>query len=121
MISVGTEALKALQLINGGAIVAILAYLGKDPGGYGLAGTIGASVGSVVVGLAAATAGLLFVYFTQYALLNEFVAARTTEFLDARSKGWTHMRWLGFAVTAAVLGLTCFGVESFLAIRAIST
>jgi len=30
MISVGTEALKALQLVNGGAIVVLLAYLGQD-------------------------------------------------------------------------------------------
>lgn len=29
LISFGTEALKALQLLNGGAIVALLAYLGQ--------------------------------------------------------------------------------------------
>ena len=33
MISLGTEALKALLLINGGAIVALLAFLGQVPNG----------------------------------------------------------------------------------------
>lgn len=112
MISVGTEALKALQLINGGAVIAILAYLGELSDGPKLAVASRTSVGCFVFGLATATVAFLFVYFTQFTLLNEF--------FGAKAKVWTHMRWLWLAVIAAVLSVIAFGCGSFLAIRALT-
>ena len=60
MISISVEGMKALQLINGGAVVALLAYLGQVSNRAQLAGQIGCPVFLFVLGLTAGT----FAFFT---------------------------------------------------------
>ncbi len=64
MISVGTEALKALLLINGGAIVALLAYLGQASGRLQLAALAAKPLTLFLGGLVAAALAFLGTYVT---------------------------------------------------------
>src|SRR5437016_4386721 len=113
MISVGTEALKALQLINGGAIVALLAYLGQASGRPQLAALAAKPLTLFVGGLVAATLAFLGTYVTQFTLLNEF-------FKGASFRGPKHMKWLLGTIGVALLSLVLFAWGSFSAVAALS-
>src|SRR6266550_2692583 len=98
MITIGTEALKALQLINGGAIVALLVYLGQAPERAHLAPLAAKPLLLFLGGLVAATLAFLGTYFTQLTLLNEF-------FKGGAFRGLKHMTWLYLTVVIAVASL----------------
>src|SRR5258705_12584559 len=72
MIAIGTEALRALQLINGGAILALLAYLGQAPDRSHLPPLAAKPFCLFLSGLVAATPAILRTYLTQLTPLNEF-------------------------------------------------
>jgi hypothetical protein len=55
LISISIEGLKTLLLINGGAVVALLAYLGQSPQGPRLAPHVWLPLGSFVVGVGFST------------------------------------------------------------------
>jgi hypothetical protein len=112
MITIGTEALKALQLINGGAVAALLAYLGQAARGSELAAAAGWPIALFVIGLVAATAAFLGIYLTQFALLNEF--------FDKDSDSVTHMRWLKVTVGLGVASLGLFAWGSLAAVNVLS-
>jgi len=78
MISVGTEALKALQLLNGGAVIALLTYLGHTSARLCLAPRAQCPVAWFVIGLLSGTAAFLTTYFTQLLLYGEFVRGDKT-------------------------------------------
>jgi hypothetical protein len=113
MISIGTEALKALQLINGGAIVALLAYLGQASNGHELAKHVSVPLSFFVAGLLLGTVAFLWTYFTQFALLNEF-------FDGDASRVPKHQFWLGLTVCFAFLSIVAFAIGSFTAVTALS-
>ena len=113
MITIGTEALKALQLINGGAIVALLAYLGQVPERSHLAPFAAKPLFLFLGGLVAATLAFLGTYFTQLTLLNEF-------FKGGAFRGPKHMTWLYLTVVVAVASLVLFALGSFASVSALS-
>jgi hypothetical protein len=110
MISVGTEALKALQLLNGGAIIALLTYLGHASARLCLAPRATCPVTWFITGLLAGTAAFVTTYFTQLALYNESV-------LRAKKR---HPILLWLTVVLALLSLLAFGVGAFTSIAALS-
>ena len=113
MISIGTEAIKGLQLINGGAIVALLAYLGQAPNGAALANRVNLPLGLFVAGLVLATLAFLFTYFTQYFLFNE-------HFEPLAAKANKHELWLRLTIVVAFLSVTLFALGSFAAVAVLS-
>jgi hypothetical protein len=109
MISIGAEALKALQLINGGAIVAILAYLGQAHTGAAIARSVGKPLWIFVTGLVVATLAFLTTYLTQYFLFNDFFE------VDAQ-KSQKHVFWLRVTIAVAFISLALFAWGSFEAV-----
>ncbi len=67
LISISTEALKAFQWLNGGAVVALLAYRSE------LAVPAKCALTLFVLGLIAASAAFVTSYLTQLSLYNEDV------------------------------------------------
>lgn len=110
LISISVEGLKTLQLINGGAVVALLAYLGQVSNRAQLAGRVGCPLILFVLGLTAGTAAFVTSYETQLTLYNEDV--RPNEYKGSRSN-----RWLRITFGLAVLSLLAFAVGAFVAVR----
>lgn len=113
LISISTEALKALQLVNGGAVVALLAYLGQASDRATLAVQIKCPMAFFVLGLVTATATFIPSYLTQLALYNEDI--RSAEY-----KGVRHQTWLNVALLLALISLVAFAVGAFVAISALA-
>lgn len=102
LISISTEGFKALQLLNGGAVLAVLTYLGQRH-------TTGPDVlraalpmGLFVAGLAAGTLVYATSYLTQFALHNE----NMKRYKVGKHKKWL---WLSFILCLASLALFSFG------------
>jgi len=112
MISVGTEALKALQLINGGAIVALLAYIGQSSERPQLAALATKPLSLFLGGLVAATLAFLGTYLTQFTLLNEF-------FKGPSLRGPKHMTWLLTTIVITLASLVLFACGAFAAVAAL--
>lgn len=71
LIAISTEGFRFSALINGGAAVAILAYLGDVSSGSTPSPDMRCAVGAFLCGLLLCGASLVFAYFTQLRLLNE--------------------------------------------------
>jgi hypothetical protein len=118
-ISTGSLTLRLAMLINGGAAVALLAFVGgllsKGKGEFGHMSAIADSLSWFIGGVLASLVGLAFTYFTHY-----FTAAAS----HSRQRFWSHpyvidtdgtKRWMllrnvchGAAMLTAVLSLGCF-------------
>jgi hypothetical protein len=105
LIQIAVEGLKILLLINGGAVVAILAYLGQSPEGARLAQHSMLPLGSFVAGLFFSVLAFAGAYATQFALYNETVG-------HVPSRG-QHMQYLRSTVVVVVLSLVAFAVGAF--------
>jgi len=105
MINIGTEALKALILINGGAIVALLAFLGQVQYGSELAAMSFRPMSLFVLGLVFAILAFLGTYFTQFVLFNECV--------NNKIKGLKHTFYLVITVLLLLLSLVSFVFGSY--------
>jgi len=112
MISIGTEAMEGLQLINGGAVVALLAYIGQAKDGAKLATRIDTPVAWFLAGLVAATLTFVLTYLTQFRLLNELRR-------PAEVKQGTHIIWLFITIGFAVLSILFFSIGSYAAVCAL--
>jgi hypothetical protein len=110
LISLSTEALKALQLLNGGAVVALLAYLGQASKRADLARALTCPFALFVAGLLAATLAYGSAYLTQLSLYSEDVQG-------AGFRGTKHQVWLWttFAIALASLALFAFGAFASIA------
>lgn len=113
LITISVEGLKTLLLINGGAIVAILAFLGQSPLGTTLAPGLAIPVVLFVVGVISGTLGFGASYKTQYALLNEQFPAR-------QYVGWRHQTWLKVAFGLAMLSVVAFAAGALWTVAAFS-
>jgi hypothetical protein len=113
LITISVEMLKALVLLNGGAVVALLAYVGQAPNRPQLAAHVRCPLAFFVAGLV--SAGLAFgtSYLTQFALYNESV-------LPQRYRGPKHQVFLWITVTAGVLSLGSFSIGAFAGIMALA-
>lgn len=112
MVSIATEGLKALLLVNGGAVVALLTFLSSSK-------TVTAN--QFVVPAAAFLIGLVFsvtafcsAYATQYYLYNEQFPERG---FPARS----HMKYFKRTSWIVAISLIAFSVGAISSVRALST
>ncbi|HEX9916238.1 MAG TPA: hypothetical protein VGB16_00745 [candidate division Zixibacteria bacterium] len=108
LISISTEALKAFQWLNGGAVVALLAYIGQRPE---LAIPARCALTLFVVGLIAASAAFVTSYLTQLALYNEDIR-------EEKYQGTSHVIWLWATLFIAIVSLACFSLGAFAGVRA---
>lgn len=113
LIGFGTEALKAMQLLNGGAIVALLAYLGQVKPEASVAKSIGCPLMFFIIGLSISTFAFLLAYLTQFSLFNELV--------NPNYQGKRHTFWLWFALTCIFLGLVFFCVGAWYGVMVLAS
>ena len=106
LITIALAGLKTLMLINGGAVVALLAYLGQSPLGPTLAPRILWSLGAFVVGVVACVGAFFGSYQTQFALYNETVSPGT------KPTG-SHMRWQRITLAFVLLSCVAFAIGAF--------
>jgi uncharacterized membrane protein YidH (DUF202 family) len=105
LILFGDNALKFVLLINGGAVIALLTFLGNllkiDTVSMHMGWPMGCFLTGIIVGgLANITA-----YYTQLMLFNESVGNKN---------GTIHMTWLYITIAFVVLGVLLFGIGSIL-------
>jgi hypothetical protein len=110
LISISTETLKALQLLNGGAVITLLAYLGKRPE---LATLAKPALGLFVIGLVAASIGFITSYLTQLAIYNESV-------YSDKYTGLRHGIWLWITFGIAVISVALFALGAFAGVNAVA-
>jgi len=109
LIGFGTETLKALQLLNGGAIVALLAYLGQVKPEPAVAHNLGCPLMLFIMGLSISTFAFLLAYFTQFSLFNELV--------NPNYEGKRHTFWLWLAIFCLFLGLVFFVMGAWYGVK----
>lgn len=112
LISISIEFLRALLLLNGGAIVALLAYLGQVENGAEIAAHSSQPLAWFVAGLVLSTAALVGSYLTQLSLYQERVHSETY-------KG-SHVPWLRGTILIGILALGAFSVGAFSGIALLS-
>jgi hypothetical protein len=109
LISVSMEGLKTLLLINGGAVVALLAFLGQSPQGPKLALHAWLPIALFVAGVGFCAIAFIGSYATQFALFNEK--------MNAQYAGPKHMVCLWLTVASVAISLLCFGGGSFASVN----
>jgi hypothetical protein len=108
LITIALEALKILVLLNGGAVVALLAYLGQIHDRQDLAAAAGRPIGWFIVGLICAAAAFVGSYLTQLALYGESVHKMPQR----------HQIVLWISIAVSVASLVCFSLGAFSALNA---
>ena len=110
LIQISVEGMKLLAVLNGGAAVALLAYLGNIAAKSGPLPDMRSPMAFFSAGLF--FSGLAFVgsYFTQLRLYDESVRQSTTVSFPR----WQF--WLRFAIVSVFLSLLCFAAGSVCAV-----
>lgn len=106
LISISVEGLKTLLLINGGAVIAILTYIGNSAQGKSLASHVWWPLGFFVAGVCLVAFAFLSSYATQFFLYNETVSGESY-------KGPRHTLSLWVTVGIVILSLVSFTVGAF--------
>jgi hypothetical protein len=116
LVTLSIEGLKVLQLLNGGAIVALLAYLGQISNRGEIASAVIGPLVLFVLGLVGAAVAHFGAYFTQLARFNSSVmrqqqgeGAGNSNFEQSES------RWLTITIALASLSLLLFAIGSIIA------
>jgi hypothetical protein len=109
LILISIDGLKALLLINGGAVVALLAFLGQSSLGPSIAPRAAESIAWFVAGTALSTFAFLGSYATQFALYNER--------LPTGYRGPRHMTFPYCTLMLVIASLGCFAIGSFASLR----
>jgi hypothetical protein len=99
---------KFCALVNGGAAVALLAYMGNVVGKGAVAPNMRLPMAAFLAGLSFCGLAMLFAYFTQLRLLNESAGRGGTSF--------GHTLWLTFAMIFLFFSLACFSIGSWQAV-----
>ena len=114
MMTYGQGMLRFVFLVNGGAIIGIMTFLGHIYEKNGRVLEMQPSIvmflaGIILAGLAAAGA-----YITQFCLFRETIDR-------VQGKGWTsHVTWVRLTMLTILLSLVCFAVGSLTAISELS-
>jgi hypothetical protein len=108
LITLAVEGFKFAALANGGAAVALLAYLGNVASKGAGAPDMRCSMAAFLAGLAACGLSMLLAYLTQLKLLNESSVGERPKL----SHGW--LLWC--AIALFVCSLLFFGVGSWQAV-----
>lgn len=111
LITISLEGLKFLSLLNGGAAVAILAFLGQVYSKGGSVPYMTLPMLSFIIGLFCNGLSFLFVYFTQLRVYEG--ALQEAPIFNSRS--WKMMA--RFALSFAFVSLCSFSVGCFLAVN----
>src|SRR2546430_2679639 len=105
LISISTEAFKALQLLNGGAVVALLAYLGQmAPTHPELLNHAKGPLAFFVAGLVSGTLVYITSYLTQLSLHNENMGNK--DYRGGKHDLWL---WVSFALGIGSVALFSLG------------
>jgi len=114
LIQIGNTALKFVLVSNGGAVIAILAFLGKvhgtNPPIQGMACSLAVFLFGIVVGGLACVSG----YLTQLVLYNEYEIRNSESFFTK------HGTWLWISIVLVIIGIISFGVGSLLGLKALT-
>lgn len=113
LISVSMEGLKILLLVNGGAVVAILAFLGQSTLGPKLAPHFWWPIAFFVGGVVFCTLAFIGSYFTQFALYNE-------HFPHRKYRGPKHMSCLWVTLALVLVSVLCFASGSFASVSVLA-
>lgn len=112
LIGISTEAFKALQYLNGGAVFAVLTYLGQlDNPSTEILGYALCPLTFFILGLVSGTLVYVSSYITQFALYNE---------KNPNYVGSKHQVWLYISLLLCVLSLGLFSVGTFTVLDALS-
>lgn len=116
LITISVEAFKFCALANGGAAVAILAYLGNVAAKTDLTTPIGirCAMGAFLFGLATCGLAMVFAYLTQLQLFNEEKEQRIPTELQCERV--SHFVYLRLALIFLVASLLAFCEGSLLAV-----
>jgi hypothetical protein len=110
MLAYALEALRSLLLLNGAAVVALLAYLGQlGPDRAFFASHARVSIGLFVAGVIVAMVAMLAAYMTHHALFNEEIG---------NPQRVRHELWQWTTVGVAALSLVLFSLGAFAALNA---
>lgn len=105
MISISTEAFKALQYLNGGSIVAMLTYIGHmQPFDAKMICHLKYSLTFFIIGLVSATVVFITAYLTQLSLHNENIG---------NTAAGNHKVWLGISLLLCSISLLFFSIGAF--------
>lgn len=110
LVTLATEGLKTLVLINGGAVVALLAYLGQVHGDSDLGHRVAWPMILFATGLVAAGTAFGTAYMTQLHLYQESVH-------DIQEG---HVRWLRVTILLAFLSIFSFVIGAALSVPALA-
>ncbi len=108
LITLSVEGFKFAILANGGAAVALLAYLGNVAGKGVITPDMRFAMAAFLLGIVFCGISMLCAYLTQLQLLNEFI---TTE-LSKHSHKWL----LRIAIISFLISIVSFGVGSMCAV-----
>lgn len=114
LVTLATDGLKTLVLINGGAVVALLAYLGQVHGDSDLAHRVAWPMILFATGLVAAGAAFVTAYMTQLHLYQESAHDAAQ---DAPER---HVDWLRVTIVLAFLSIISFAVGAPLSVFALA-
>lgn len=101
MVGLATEGLKALLLVNGGAVVALLTYVGSSKGPAPSPSSFALPASMFLLGLILCVGAFCTAYATQYYLYNE-------QFPERGFKPRSHMRYFKWTATLVALSLVAF-------------
>ncbi len=112
LISVSTQAFKALQYLNGGAVFAVLTYLGqlKNPSTEILS-LAQCPLTLFILGLVSGTVVYLTSYITQFALYND---------INIRYRGSKHQFWLYLSFVLCISSLIFFSFGAYSVLDALT-
>ncbi len=109
LIQLGTFGLKFIQIVNGGAAIALLAYLGNVTKSGGEAPDLVWPMTFFIIGLILGGLATVTAYLTQLHLYNEGLGV---------VQSGEHKLWLWASIGLCVLGLASFAVGSLTAAKA---
>ncbi len=111
LITISTEGFKFSALINGGAAVALLSYLGNIAGKSTATMDMRVPMFAFLSGLALCGMSMCFAYLTQLTLLNEERIGA-----DPQAKG-NHQWFLRIAMVLFVANLVAFAIGAWTAVE----
>jgi len=111
LIQLSIEGLKILLILNGGAAVALLAYLGNIAGKVELLPDMRLPMMGFIVGLVSCALAFLTTYLTQLSLFNEPTGTDAIRFFSR------HQVWLWISIALALISISAFAIGSFTSAR----
>lgn len=113
LIQIGNTALKFVLIANGGAVIAILAFLGKVHGTNTPISGISCSLAVFLLGVFLGGLACVTGYLTQLILYNEPTDKSDLKLFKR------HETWLCISIFLVFIGVISFGIGSWLGLKAL--